>query len=76
MNNAVSSTKNFTVRFAIRTDDNHSEPIKSKIWFEVLLFDHVTGNSQENKFRPEEYGEACDWKKYHNELKRGLSQTR
>lgn len=35
MNNAVSSTKNFT-------------------------FDHVTGNSQENKFRPEEYGEACD----------------
>ena len=60
MNNAVSSTKNITVRFAIRTDDNHSEPVKSQIWFEVFLYGHVTRTSQENKFPPEEYGKAFE----------------
>lgn len=60
MLNAVSSTKSFTVRFAIRTDDNHSEPAKSTIWFDVFLCDHVTGTFQENKFPPEEYGKACE----------------
>ena len=60
MYNAVSSTTKYSVKFAIRTDDNRAEPEKSRIWFEVLLFDHVAGISQENNFQPEEYGKACD----------------
>ena len=60
MYNANSFTSKYSVRFSIRTDDNHLEPVKSRIWFEVLLFDLVMKTSQENTFPAEEYGKACD----------------